>query len=97
MYTGTRVFGDGLSLGQIYCMVALHGWRPEVAEMPADYAALMQACWHADRQQRPTIGKVLLALQKPRFSGELTGYWEPRGLSTSIARAKSYWTVSNHC
>eukprot|EP00878_Enallax_costatus_P003660 GHUV01003874.1.p1 GENE.GHUV01003874.1~~GHUV01003874.1.p1 ORF type:complete len:512 (+),score=157.35 GHUV01003874.1:108-1643(+) len=65
LYTGNRVFGEGLSLGQIFHTIVYQSWRPSTpADCPAAYAHLMQACWHADPQQRPTAQQVLRALQK---------------------------------
>ncbi|WIA31940.1 hypothetical protein OEZ86_002799 [Tetradesmus obliquus] len=65
LITSQRVFEEGLSIGQIFYMIAYQNWRPTVpANCPPGYAELMTACWHQDPEQRPTVPVLLRSLQK---------------------------------
>eukprot|EP00883_Tetradesmus_obliquus_P005433 jgi/Sobl393_1/1585/SZX64196.1 len=65
LFTSQRVFEEGLSIGQIFYMIAYQNWRPTVpANCPPGYAELMTACWHQDPEQRPTVPVLLRSLQK---------------------------------
>ncbi|WIA11808.1 hypothetical protein OEZ85_011900 [Tetradesmus obliquus] len=65
LFTSQRVFEEGLSIGQIFYMIAYQNWRPTVpANCPPGYAELMTACWHQDPEQRPTVPQLLRSLQK---------------------------------
>eukprot|EP00878_Enallax_costatus_P000820 GHUV01000946.1.p1 GENE.GHUV01000946.1~~GHUV01000946.1.p1 ORF type:complete len:1662 (+),score=542.75 GHUV01000946.1:226-5211(+) len=65
LYMSSRIFNEGLSVGQIFYMIAYQNWRPDIPPgCPQGYAALMQACWHQDSEQRPAVQQVLKALQK---------------------------------
>lgn len=64
LYTSTRVFEEGLSIGQIFYMIAYQNWRPPIPPgCPPGYAALMSACWHPNPDQRPTVQQLLRSLQ----------------------------------
>eukprot|EP00775_Hariotina_reticulata_P004708 gene4708-4959_t len=65
LFSSTRVFDEGLSIGQMFYMIAYQGWRPTIpANCPQGYAQLMAACWHEDPEQRPTVQQVMRSLQK---------------------------------
>eukprot|EP00878_Enallax_costatus_P001186 GHUV01001328.1.p1 GENE.GHUV01001328.1~~GHUV01001328.1.p1 ORF type:complete len:1396 (+),score=459.68 GHUV01001328.1:226-4413(+) len=65
LYMSSRIFNEGLSVGQIFYMIAYQNWRPDIPPgCPQGYAALMQACWHQDPEQRPTAQQMLRTLQK---------------------------------
>jgi hypothetical protein len=56
---------EGLSVGQMFCMIAYQDWRPEVPpDCPPGYVELMTSCWHQDPEQRPTAQQLLRRLQK---------------------------------
>lgn len=56
---------EGLSIGQMFYMIAYEGWRPQIpAGCPAAFADLMTACWHVDPEQRPTAQQLLRRLQR---------------------------------
>ncbi|KAF6265892.1 hypothetical protein COO60DRAFT_768059 [Scenedesmus sp. NREL 46B-D3] len=65
LFTSQRVFEEGLSIGQIFYMIAYQNWRPTVpANCPPGYTQIMTACWHQDPEQRPTVQQLLRSLQK---------------------------------
>ena len=56
---------EGLSIGQMFYMIAYQDWRPEVPpDCPPGYVELMTSCWHEDPEQRPTAQQLLKRLQK---------------------------------
>jgi hypothetical protein len=56
---------EGLSIGQMFYMIAYENWRPHIPEhCPHGYADLMAACWHEDPEQRPTAQQLLRRLQR---------------------------------
>lgn len=65
LYTSSRVFDEGLSIGQMFYLIAYQGWRPEMpAGCPPGFAELMVACWHEEPEQRPAAPQLLRSLQK---------------------------------
>jgi hypothetical protein len=65
LLTSTRVFDEGVSIGQMFYMIAYQGWRPAIpANCPHGYAELMMDCWAEEPDQRPTALQLLRRLQK---------------------------------
>ena len=65
LYSGRRVLEEGLSIGQVFYMIAYQAWRPVTPpNCPPGYAQLMAACWHEDPAQRPTVQQLLRSLQQ---------------------------------
>jgi hypothetical protein len=65
LYTSSRVFDEGLSIGQMFYMIAYQNWRPLIPDnCPLGFVELMTACWHEDPEQRPTAQQLLKRLQK---------------------------------
>jgi hypothetical protein len=58
LWTGESAF-EGQHLGQVCSAVVVRDERPPVpADMPRDYAALMQACWVREPEERPGMSAV---------------------------------------
>jgi hypothetical protein len=56
---------EGLSIGQMFYMIAYKDWRPEIPpNCPPGYVELMTSCWQEDPEQRPTAQQLLKRLQK---------------------------------
>eukprot|EP00882_Tetradesmus_deserticola_P007176 GHRQ01007556.1.p1 GENE.GHRQ01007556.1~~GHRQ01007556.1.p1 ORF type:complete len:382 (+),score=151.12 GHRQ01007556.1:1-1146(+) len=65
LLTSQPVFEEGMSIGQMFYMIAYQNWRPTVpADCPPGYAHLMKACWNQDPEQRPKVQQLLRSLQK---------------------------------
>jgi Protein tyrosine and serine/threonine kinase len=71
----------------------VQGTRPAVPPgTPADYAALMQACWQDNPVKRPTFEQVLLQVKRmlaeqhnPTAANEnLTTDYEPTGSEVAV-------------
>jgi hypothetical protein len=59
------VFDEGLSIGQMFYMIAYQNWRPLIpTDCPPGFADLMTACWHEEPEQRPNAQSLLKRLQK---------------------------------
>jgi hypothetical protein len=73
---------EGLSIGQMFYMIAYQDWRPETPpDCPPGYVDLMTSCWHEDPEQRPTAQQLLKRLQK------LQGQARQESMSARKARA----------
>jgi len=65
LLTSSRVFDEGLSIGQMFYMIAYQNWRPQIPDnCPPGFAELMTACWHEDPTERPTAQQLLKRLQR---------------------------------
>jgi hypothetical protein len=65
LFTAVQVMNEGLSIGQMFYMIAYQDWRPDVpADCPPEFVDLMTACWHEDPLQRPNAQQLLSTLQK---------------------------------
>jgi negative regulator of sigma E activity len=65
LFTSETVMDEGMTVGQMFYMIAYQSWRPDTpADCPTDFAELMTACWHEDPEQRPTASQVLSKMQK---------------------------------
>jgi hypothetical protein len=59
------VFDEGVSIGQMFYMIAYQGWRPVLPpDCPSGYAELMTECWADEPEQRPTAHQLLKRLQQ---------------------------------
>jgi hypothetical protein len=64
LLTSQPIMDEGLSIGQMFYMIAYQDWRPQVPEgCPPGYADLMVSCWQEDPEQRPTAQQLLRRLQ----------------------------------
>ncbi|WIA11806.1 hypothetical protein OEZ85_011898 [Tetradesmus obliquus] len=65
LLTSQPIYEEGMSIGQMFYMIAYQNWRPTVpANCPPGYAEIMTACWHQDPEQRPKVQQLLRSLQK---------------------------------
>eukprot|EP00879_Flechtneria_rotunda_P007950 GHRR01008329.1.p1 GENE.GHRR01008329.1~~GHRR01008329.1.p1 ORF type:complete len:1448 (+),score=551.05 GHRR01008329.1:1287-5630(+) len=65
LISSQRAVDEGLSIGQIFYMIAYQNWRPVIPpNCPLGYAELMAACWHEEPEQRPTVQELLRTLQR---------------------------------
>ena len=63
LWSGRTAFA-GVPAASLFYKVAFQGARPEAlaGDVPAEYGALMHACWAADPAARPTAGELVRAL-----------------------------------
>jgi len=88
LFTGQPVMEEGLSIGQMFYMIAYEGWRPQLPEdCPPGYADLMTACWHEDPEQRPTGQQLLRRLQKMYVQAKQQFLTTRAGTSQQAGRA----------
>ncbi|KAG2499639.1 hypothetical protein HYH03_002578 [Edaphochlamys debaryana] len=70
LFTGERAW-EGMPRALLPARVALEGWRPVFPpHTPPDYKALVERCWHADPQRRPSFEEIMASLRSMREAAQ---------------------------
>lgn len=87
LFTSETVLDAGMSVGQMFYMIAYQGWRPDIpADCPSDFAELMTACWQEDPEQRPSASQLLSRMQK-LYAGVKQQYLAAKAVGHSSSKA----------
>jgi serine/threonine protein kinase len=90
---GRPAFPEGLNRWQIACMVVVTGARPEIPDsVLAPARALIEDCWAADPDDRPTFAEIVDRLSEMQF--KVTTHVNPGKVAAFVKRIED-WEKQN--